>query len=118
MFLLVSLSSKRVVNGCNTEEVIEPTTECIISCVAFSTKKRGATVIKTNSGVESKEVKVPYEAQRIYLVSLVSFLVSYTLSCTLYICMTENGVNRVSRSVSTNQNHLRDPPLPIIWTFG
>ena len=41
MFLLVSLSSKRVVNGCNMEEVIEPTTECIISCVAFSTKKSG-----------------------------------------------------------------------------
>ena len=40
-FLLVSLSSKCVVNGCKTEEVIEPTTECIISCVAFSMKKRG-----------------------------------------------------------------------------
>lgn len=43
------------------EEVIEPTTECIISPIAFSVKKRGeATVIKTNnSGVKSKEVKVP-----------------------------------------------------------
>lgn len=49
--LLVSLSSKGVVNGCNTEEVIEPTIECIISRVAFSVKKRG--------GVKSKEVKVP-----------------------------------------------------------
>lgn len=51
MFLLVSLSSKGIVNGCNTEEVIEPTIECIISRVAFSVKKRG--------GVKSKEVKVP-----------------------------------------------------------
>lgn len=61
MFLLVSLSSKCIVNGCNMEEVIEPTTECIISPIAFSVKKRGeATVIKTNnSGVKSKEVKVP-----------------------------------------------------------
>lgn len=43
------------------EEVIEPTTECIISLVTFSVKKRGwATVINTyNSGVKSKEVKVP-----------------------------------------------------------
>ena len=41
MFLLVSLSSKRVINGCNTEEVIEPTTECIISRLAFFMKKRG-----------------------------------------------------------------------------
>ena len=41
LFLLVSLSSKGVVNGCNTEEVTEPTTECIISRVAFSMKKRG-----------------------------------------------------------------------------
>ena len=61
MFLLVSLSSKCVVNGCDTEEVIKPTTECIISPVAFSVKKRGwATVINTNnSGLKSKEVKVP-----------------------------------------------------------
>lgn len=51
MFLLVSLSSKGIVNGCNMEEVIEPTIECIISRVAFSVKKRG--------GVKSKEVKVP-----------------------------------------------------------
>ena len=51
MFLLVSLSSKGVVNGCNTEEVIEPTTACIISRVAFSVKKR--------EGVKSKEIKVP-----------------------------------------------------------
>ena len=46
MFLLVSLSSKGIVNGCNTEEVIEPTTECIISRVAFSVKKRGGCQIK------------------------------------------------------------------------
>ena len=46
MFLLVSLSSKGIVNGCNTEEVTEPTIECIISRVAFSVKKRGGCQIK------------------------------------------------------------------------
>ena len=61
-------------NGCNmeeVEEVIEPTTECIIDCVAFFMKRQrggGTTGIKTNLGVGSKEVKSD-EAQRSYLVS-------------------------------------------------
>jgi len=51
-------------NGCNmeeVEEVIEPTTECIIDCVAFFMKREKGgeetTGIKTNLGVRSTEVK-------------------------------------------------------------
>ena len=50
-------------NGCNmeeVEEVIEPTTECIIDCVAFfyeEGKGGKTTAIKTNLGVRSTEVK-------------------------------------------------------------
>ena len=41
MFLMVSSSCKRVVNGCNIE-VIEPTKECITDCVtSFMKKEKG-----------------------------------------------------------------------------